>query len=165
MKKTNKKILALLVSVFLSTLLFGANEKWTSGAFEEEGSQNVSTSTKTINLPDGLCEYSYSFASEKSNSAYIQAELKTKKSMPFLKLTMKGGTKKYNIQIWLEDKNGWKFQKDIELFSKNWKSFIIKIKELKSEDVINVRLVFRNRVNPEKGLIFIKFPQFATDMQ
>lgn len=159
-----KMMKLFIAAVVLSTgLNLAAAEKkiWYKGAFEAAGSTKKTTSVNIIIQKDGTSKFIYAFKDAKSGPAYAQFPMFTDKNAATFEISIKGDGKKYTLEIWLEGKKGWVFQKRIAVSDAGkWQKTVIKLVGVKSTEAKYLRLLVPNKKNPASGFLMLKFPEY-----
>ena len=155
-KKTS--FLALLAS---GSLVMAADpEMWYGGAFEVEGTARKTTTTAVDPATDGVTRVTLAFQDEKSNQGYFQFPLQPKEDFPACEVTVKA-EKDAVAEVWVQGGAQWYFQEKLTIKGGDWKSYPVEFKEVTGKQATWIRLIFPNKVNPMKNILWLKNPQLV----
>ncbi len=142
---------------FLGYTAQAAKIQWFSGAFEENGSNKKTTTSNVIGEDQGITKYVFGFASEKSNTAFVQFPLTPEKGKNAFCIEAMSKSGEVNCEVWIETK-GWKFQKKIKLSAGKFKKIVLPLKGCVSNEAKWLRIAIPNKTNPQRGILLLKKP-------
>lgn len=156
-----KKIILLIVGVLnLSVVMAQEPETWSTGAFQDKGSDTTTARTNLRTLDDGKVEFSYVYPRKQSNDTFAQYPLGTMDDYAAISLPV-NSSNVHTIQIWGNDQKTWHLLSTCDMKKVDGKFLIIPLNSVKSESLSQIRIIVPKQGNPSSGSLVLGSPMFT----
>jgi hypothetical protein len=131
------------------------NRTWYTGKF------NKADSCSQAAQSDGSVKFDWKFSADKPEPVFVMTKFNSKEDRKEFQISARNaGTQPLELEIWIENPSGWKFQGKFKVDSQKWETKKFALVKVKSPETKYLRLIAAPKGNPSAGAIFIKNPAY-----